>query len=277
MSGGSDPYVYPGTDTLTNLADIRDPQELATFEAEATLRRGLELLRRPIHGKLDTAHLKAIHKHLFQDVYPWAGKFRTTVLAKQEFVGGPVTYFTAPHLLKHEAESIFNALHRAPKLRNLSAYKFAHEAALLLAALNTLHPFREGNGRTQRAFVQAVAQQAGHPLYFDTVSRERMLRASILSTQGDSSLMIRLFQEITDADCVKPLRRAIAFLEANGFKWNDIYIATTTPGQTYSGRLVGRDQDAFMMRTVMDQIIIGKQSNIPPETRIGGQLSFTAS
>ena len=60
MSGGSDPYVYPGTDTLRNLADIRDPRELATFEAEATLRRSLELLQRPIPGNLDTPHhLKA--------------------------------------------------------------------------------------------------------------------------------------------------------------------------------------------------------------------------
>ncbi len=277
MSGGSDPYVYPGTDTLKNLANIRDPQKLTTFEAESTLRRGLELLRRPIKGNFDTVHLKAIHKHLFQDVYPWAGRFRTTVLAKQEFEGGPVRYFTAPHLLEHEAERIFNALHRATLLQGIPAYKFAREAATLLAALNTLHPFREGNGRTQRAFVQAVAQQAGHSLYFDTVSRERMVRASILSTQGDSSMMIRLFQEITDADRVKPLRRAIAFLEANGFKWNDIYIATTTPGQIYSGQLVGRDQDAFMMRTVADQIIIGKQSDISPEARTGEQLSFTAS
>jgi cell filamentation protein len=277
MSGGSDPYVYPGTDTLSNLADIRDPQELAIFEAEATLRRSLELLQRPMQGNFDAAHLKATHKHLFQDLYPWAGRFRTTVLAKREFAGGPVTYFTEPHLLEHNAEHIFNGLHQSAILRNLPAYDFAREAALLFAALNTLHPFREGNGRTQRAFVQAVAQQAKHPLYFDTVSRERMVRASILSTQGDSTMMIRLFHEIGDPDRVKPLRRAIAFLEANGFKWNDIYIATTTRGQPYSGRLVGRDQDAFMMRTVADQIIIGEQSDIPPETRSGDQLSFTAS
>lgn len=121
MSGGSDPYVYPGTDKLRNLANIRDPQELAAFESEATLRRGLELLRRPVEGDFDTAHLKAIHKHLFQDVYPWAGRFRTTVLAKREFESGPVTYFTAPHLLEREAECIFNALHRAAILRNMSS------------------------------------------------------------------------------------------------------------------------------------------------------------
>jgi cell filamentation protein len=209
MSNRSDPYVYPGTDTLRNLANIRDPQELATFEAEAALRRGLELLRRPIDGNFDTAHLKAIHKHLFQDVYPWAGRFRTTVLAKREFEGGPVTCFTAPHLLEHEAERIFKALHRAAILRGVPPFKFAREAALLLAGLNTLHPFRGGNGRTQRAFLQAVARHAGHPLYFDTVSRERMVRASILSTQGDSSVMIRLFQEITDADRVEPQCRLV--------------------------------------------------------------------
>lgn len=277
MSGGSDPYVYPGTDTLRNLANIRDPQELATFEAEATLRRGLELLRRPVEGDFDTAHLKAIHKHLFKDVYPWAGRFRTTVLAKREFESGPVTYFTAPHLLEHEAERIFSALHRAAILRGVPPYKFAREAALLLAGLNTLHPFREGNGRTQRAFLQAVARRAGHPLYFDTVSRERMVRASIHSTKGDSAMMIRLFQEITDADRVKPVRRAIAFLEANGFNWNDIYISTTTPGQTYTGRLVGRDHDAFMMRTVADQVVIGKQSDIPPKAGTGDQLSFISN
>lgn len=278
MSVGSDPYVYPGTDTLRNLANIRDPHELASFEAEATLRRGLELLRRPIleGNNFNTAHLKAIHKHLFQDVYPWAGRFRTTELGKQEFGSGPVTYFTPRRLLEHEAERIFKALHRTA-IRRLPRPEFAREAALLLAALNTLHPFREGNGRTQRMFVQEVARHAGRPLYFDTVSRERMVRASILSTRGESSMMIRLFQEITDMDRVHRLRRAIAFLDANGFKWNDVYIATTTPGQTYTGRLAGRDQDAFMMRTVADQIVIGKQSDISPELRSGDELSFTST
>lgn len=276
MSGGSDPYVYPGTETLRNLAGIRDPQELATFEAEATLRRSLELSQRPIQGNFDTAHLKAIHKHLFRDVYSWAGRFRTTLLAKQDFAGGPVTHFAAPHVLEHQAERIFGGLHRSALLRDLRPHEFAREAALLIAALNALHPFREGNGRTQRVFVTAVAQQAGHPLCFDTVSRERMVRASILSTKGDSSMMIRLFHEITDPDRVEPLRRAIAFLEANGFKWNDIYVAATTPGQRYTGRLAGRDQDAFMMRTVAGQIIIGNHRDIPPEIRSGDQLSFTS-
>lgn len=276
MSGSSDPYVYPGTDILRNLADIRDPEALARFETEASIRRYLEIRRQPVPGRFDTEHLKAVHHYLFQDVYAWAGQFRTTVLGKQEFEGGPVRYFVPPHLLEHEAERIFGFLRRSRILGGLSQHEFATQAALLLGSLNTLHPFREGNGRSQRLFVETVAHQAGHQLYFDVVSRERMVQASILSTNNDSAMMVRLFHEITDTRRTGPLRHAIAFLEANGFNWNDVYIATTTPGQEYSGRLVGRDQGAFMMRTAGDKIIIGNQQDISPEIRSGGQVSFTA-
>lgn len=270
-----DPYLYPGTQTLKNLANIRDPEKLAQFEAQATLRRVLEMRQQPIEGSFDTAHLKAIHRHLFQDVYAWAGQFRTTMLGKAQHVGGPVVYFTPPHLLQHQAESILAGLYRVDLLHGRSRSEFAREAAQLLWSLNKLHPYREGNGRTQRAFVEAVAHKAGHPLYFNVVSRERMVQASILSNEGDINMMMRMFEEITDVGRIKPLRRAIDFLEANGFNWNDTYLATSTPGQSYVGKLVGRDRDAFMMRTA-DRIIIGWQSDIPAQIRTGDDFSFTA-
>lgn len=271
-----DPYLYPGTQTLKNLANIRDPEKLAQFEAQATLRRVLEMRQRPIEGAFDTAHFKTIHRHLFQDVYEWAGQFRTTMLGKAQHLGGPVVYFTPPHLLEHEAERIFARLHRANVLQGLSRGEFAKKAAQLLRALNKLHPYREGNGRTQRAFVEAVARQAGHALYFDVISKERMVQASILANEGGIGMMTRIFEEITGAERVKPLRRAIEFLESNGFNWNNTYLATSTPGRSYAGKLVGRDQDAFMMRTA-DQIIIGRQADIPPQVRSGEELSFTAA
>src|SRR5438874_5351556 len=96
----------------------------------------------------------------FEDVYPWAGQFRTTMLGREHYVRGPVTYFTPPHLLEHEARRIFRDLHRAHILQGLSQRDFAHGVAELLVELNDLHPYREGNGRTQRAFVEAVARQA---------------------------------------------------------------------------------------------------------------------
>jgi cell filamentation protein len=209
-------------------------------------------------------------------VYPWAGQFRTTLLGKPQSVQGPVTHFTPPHLLEHEAQRILEGLHRAHQLKGLSRSEFARRAARLLVELNNLHPFREGNGRTQRVFVEVLARQAGHVVHFDVVSQERMVRASILSTAGDSAMMIRLFQEITDSERVRPLRRAIEFLEANRFPWNTAYLATATPGQEYAGKFVGRDGAAFMMRTDSDQIIVGQQADIPANVRSGEHSSFTA-
>jgi cell filamentation protein len=276
MSENSDPYLYPGTDVLRNIPGIRDAEALITFETLNTGARMYELSLKPIAGIYDAVHLKALHKYIFQDVYPWAGQFRTTLLGKAQFVEGPATYFTPPHLLEHEAQRILDGLHRANLLKELSRSEFAWKAAHLLVELNNLHPYREGNGRTQRIFVETLAREAGHTIHFDVVSKERMIRASVLSTAGDSAMMIRLFQEITDPECIRPLRRAIEFLAANRFPWNTTYLATATPGQEYAGKLVGRDGAAFMMRTDSDQIIIGQQADIPADIRSGEHFSFIA-
>src|SRR5258708_767155 len=113
-------------------------------------------------------------------------------------------------------------------MRGLGQVEFAHQAARLLADINKLHPFREGNGRTQRLFLDLLARQAGHQLYFDVVSRERMIQASIKANDGKLGMMTRMFEEITNADRIQPLRRAIAFLSREKFNWNDVYVATTT-------------------------------------------------
>lgn len=277
MSDGSDPCLYPGTDVLRNVPGLRSAPQLTAFETLNTARRSYELLRTPLPGVFDTDHLKAIHRYLFQDVFHWAGEFRTTMLGKAEQLGKLPTWFTPPHLLEHEAERIFAKLTRANRLRDLPRADFAQRAAGLLAEINHLHPFREGNGRTQRLFVDSLARQTGHALYFDVVSRERMVQASVESMAGKPDMMIRMFDEITDSERIQPLRRAIAFLDRQKFKWNDTYIATTTPGQNYSGRLVGRDGKAFMMRSDDDRILIGRVSDIDHGARTGDCISFRAA
>jgi cell filamentation protein len=77
-----DPYVYPETNVLRNLRDIRDAGQLNRFEAIATTRRAVELGHQPIAGAFDSRHLQAIHRHIFQDVYEWAGDFRTVTISK---------------------------------------------------------------------------------------------------------------------------------------------------------------------------------------------------
>jgi cell filamentation protein len=277
MSDDSDPYLYPGTDVLRNVPDLRDAEQLAVFEGLNTAARVYELLQNPIAGGFDIVHLKAIHKHVFQDVFTWAGELRTTMLGKAEYFGRPPVWFTPPHLLEHEAKRIFVWLHRADLLRRLPRVEFARQSAQLLAEVNTLHPFREGNGRTQRLFVDALARQAGHELHFDVVSRERMVQASIEAHGGNPGKMTRMFEEITDAGRLLPLRRAIAFLSREKFNWNDTYIATTTAAESYSGKLVGRDGEAFMMRTDDNRILIGRAADIDPAAQSGQRIAFRAA
>jgi cell filamentation protein len=276
MNAASDPYLYPGTDVLRNVPGLRNAEQLAAFETAKTAQRIYQLERKPVVGGFDATHLKAIHQWVFQDVFPWAGQLRTTMLGKAERVGQPSTWFTAPHLLEHEAQRIFDSLRRSNLLRRIQPIEFARKSARLLAEINALHPFREGNGRTQRLFVDALANRAGHHLHFDVVSRDRMVQASIEANRGNFGMMTRLFEEIIDAERVQPLRRAINFLSREGFNWNDTYISTTVAGENYSGRLVGRDGESFMMRSDDDQILIGHGADISNSILTGEHFAFRA-
>ncbi len=77
-----DPYVYPGTDVLRNRRNLRDPGQLSEFEALMTARRAAELQVRPSQGTFDGPHVQMIHRHLFQDVYEWAGQVRTINISR---------------------------------------------------------------------------------------------------------------------------------------------------------------------------------------------------
>lgn len=277
MTANSDPYTYPGTDVLRNKRNIQDAEKLKAFEAQAAAKRIYAFRLSPIEGNFDAKHLRAIHRHIFQDVYPWAGQFRTNRLAKQEYVGGPIFRFTPPEALESEAGLIFAGLKSRDWLRGLQREEFAAEAAKLLASINLLHPFREGNGRTQRLFLESLARKAGYSLAFDVISMERMVEASIRASRDDLAMMTRLFQEILDADRIKPLRRAIEFLDANRFPWNVNYLATTTAGQTYAGKLAGRDGDRFMMLDGNKRIVIGHARDLPADAKSGSEIRFTAT
>ena len=96
MTESMDPYLYPGTNVLKNLRDIRNPGTLACFEAEATTRRIVELIHSPAQGQFDTAHLRAIHRRIFQDVYEWAGQFRTVYISKDGHLFGLLVLSRVP-------------------------------------------------------------------------------------------------------------------------------------------------------------------------------------
>jgi cell filamentation protein len=173
-----DPYCYPGTTVLINKLDLRDQQQLDAFEKEITSQRAAEPL--PV-GHLDASHYCAIHAHLFQDVYDWAGNTRTVRIAKDG------NMFCYPEYIDAELIKLFDGLRADSCFRNASPEAYAQSAAHFVAELNAIHPFREGNGRTQLAFLTLLSHHAGHPLHLERMDPERILDAMIRSFEGNET------------------------------------------------------------------------------------------
>lgn len=192
MPESSDPYLYPGTDVLRNIPGLSDASQLSIFEANASHARNLELREFPTKGKFDVQHLKQIHKVLFQDVYDWAGQFRTVNISK----GGNL--FGAAQFIEMALGGILEKLPAEDFLRNLDRETFATRCGWYFSEINAIHPFREGNGRTQREFLRQLASKAGFSLDWRLVDRDTMTAASRESfSSGDSSSMVAIIRACT--------------------------------------------------------------------------------
>lgn len=175
-----DPYLDLDTGVLRNRLGITDPAELSRAEAELTALRMIELRRFPVPGSYDLAHLQAFHWHIFSDVYAWAGQLRTVSIGKGRL-------FCPPDRLEAAATEVFDRLRHDDWLRGRTLTSFVTGLADLLADVNTLHPFREGNGRTQRAFLAQLARDAGYQLRWTAMDPAENTAASRAALDGDPS------------------------------------------------------------------------------------------
>jgi cell filamentation protein len=183
----ADPYCYPGTTVLINRPGLRDHAALEAFEAEMVSQR----FREPLpSGRLTARHYCAIHRHLFQDVYAWAGRIRTVRIAKQG------SAFCYPEHIEREMQRLFADLAKQKQFLGLNAADFAERAANFLAELNAIHPFREGNGRAQLSFLVALALRAGHPLDAKRLDPGEMLRAMVQSFAGNEQPLAAAIQRL---------------------------------------------------------------------------------
>jgi cell filamentation protein len=186
---GPDPYCYPGTSVLKNRLDLRDQAQLDAFEALITAQRSEEPLPR---GKLGYTHYRAIHRHLFQDVFDWAGRSRTVRIAKSG------SMFCYPEHIGGEMRKLFARIKTERFLRSLPALEFAQRAAHIVAELNAIHPFREGNGRTQLTYLTLLAARAGHPLALDRMDPAAMLAAMVKSFKDDERPLAALIEGLIE-------------------------------------------------------------------------------
>lgn len=141
----SDNYCYPNSTVLKNKLNIQDKQTLLQAEIALTSTRLLELQNQPIKGNFDFKHLCQIHKHIFQDLFPWAGEIRTSNIGKGNI-------FCLVQYIPTYASSIFDTYYHDCQAVKHDKQQFVHVLTEHYADLNALHPFREGNGRTQREY-----------------------------------------------------------------------------------------------------------------------------
>lgn len=176
-----DPYVYPGTGILRNRLGTREAAELAGQEASLSSIRIAQLERRFISGDYDLAHLKATHGYIFGEVYPWAGELRMVRIAK----GGDL--FALPEHIGPYLTTLCADLAREDRLQGLERERFVERLTHYYAEINAVHPFREGNGRVQRAFLGQIAKAAGHPITWARLDAERNVQAARESHRGNNS------------------------------------------------------------------------------------------
>jgi cell filamentation protein len=188
----ADPYVYPGTTVLRNLAGLEDAGPLAQREAQTSTLRLAQLAALRLDGVYDLQHLQEFHRFIFQDIYTWAGELCSTPLAK------PGSMFALPEHIESYASETLRQLAGERHLQSLSRDQFADRLTHYYAEINAVHPFRDGNGRAQRAFLRQLALDAGHTLAWERLNREALVLASQHSFRGDSVPMRDLIDAVLD-------------------------------------------------------------------------------
>lgn len=180
MTAG-DPYLIPGTTVLQNHYNTTDAAELAKIEDVLSYQRSRDV---PPDIPLTTEGLQQIHKHLFSDVYPWAGEIRTVDLSKGD------SMFARPDYIVPTLSAALSTIPPIDKLRQTTPADFAKRAAAVVENINAAHPFREGNGRTMRVFLKLLAERAGHWLDIERIDKRTWLDGSIQSFRaGDNRLL----------------------------------------------------------------------------------------
>lgn len=243
-------YFEPGTQILRNLAHppATSAAELQRFEDDRSEFRMVQLRVHPIEGSFDLEHLQAIHRHLFQDVYPWAGELRTVGISKGERSLPDGTTAKAGFLPIEHAPFVVNgtaaALREENYLRGLSNEQFADRLAVHFNTVNEAHVFREGNGRAARALWDQLAEQADHVIHWRAISAEVNVWISHEARVNGNLEPLRSTLRAIVSDAVEQAR-ALKATEAARLAMMDSPVrpvAATSTGYSAGTYRPGRDQ-----------------------------------
>ncbi len=184
-----DPYTDPVTGLLRNKLGLDTAAALEAAEREITHAAMILLRGSPVRATHDLPHLRAIHRRIFGDIYDWAGQVRTVAIAKGSM-------FCLPQFIEQAMAGISAQLRQEGFLRALGRDAFGDRLAYYLGEVNAVHPFREGNGRAQRAFFEQLAAGAGYALDWQELDAERNVAVSDAIMRGDPGPMRKMLDEL---------------------------------------------------------------------------------
>ena len=180
---------YEGTTCLINKFDIHDESKLAILESDITLAKSIILEHMPIELPMDFNFYKNIHRVLFEDIYDWAGELRTVDISKKG------TNFCSVNQLEELCENCFKRLISNNYFKDLNKKEFINEIVDFYITLNMLHPFREGNGRTQRIFITKLIKYNDYDFDFANMDNDELMSATIKAANGINDFLIQLFEK----------------------------------------------------------------------------------
>ena len=186
-----DPYLDPDTGIMRNLVGARSRAQLDAAETALTFARAVELTESPVPASGDLGEFRAIHRHLFQDFCEWAGEIRTVDIRKD---GAGAEFFLPVVMIDRASHFAAVELRDDGMLRGMSRERFVDRLSYHYDQWNYVHPFREGNGRTQRIFWNGVAERAGWNLDWRAVTAEvNVAVARAASEQRDLEPLRKMF------------------------------------------------------------------------------------
>ncbi|WP_375653170.1 BID domain-containing T4SS effector [Bartonella sp. MR110HLJHH] len=281
-------FFCPNSITLKNKYGIKDYKKLKVQCAHDTTKAIIHLRQEAPPQKLTSTYLQYIHHTLFKNTFEWAGQTREKPFT---FEDGTVAYmpmmkkagisFASAKQIQEGLENLDKILSETNSLKGLTRETFIEHVTEMLIQLNYTHPFREGNGRTQRMFFEKLGQVAGHTLDFSLVTEKRMNLASIASLKhNDKEEMKHLLEDISNPEKILILKEFIDNMKHIGFEnIHHHLIITAKEGHTYKGFYRGSGPNGFML-DANGIFILGNKKDLTPEQiqtlKIGDALSFTA-
>lgn len=179
-------YCCKGTSVLINKLDSKDEGELNVAMADAIMKRTAEMLEMDgLNGHYDLNHLRSFHKHLFQDVFDWAGEIRTVNIS-----GGK---FSDAESIKSDSEIVFLRLENEDYLKGQSVEDMADRLAYYSYEMDRIHPFRCGNFTAINAFLTQMCRRVGYTLDLSQISEDELEVARKESLEGNTSKMEAVF------------------------------------------------------------------------------------